>query len=132
MKTTIDTPHRSPRHHSPTLKAPRDERVIVAEVKAQNHKASKGKASLVGLSALRAYYIWHNNTDLRPADVAKMLREPPLQTNTVVGYILSSIKAEGLPFEKRRLKDECLAALTPETLKSARWESLVKECGYVF
>ena len=85
VKTTIDTPHRSSKHHSPTLKAPRDERVIVAEVKAQNHKASKGRASLVGLSALRAYYIWHNNTDLKPADVAKMLREPPLQTNTVVG-----------------------------------------------
>lgn len=82
----------------------------------------------MGLSALRAYYIWHSNADLKPEDIAKMLREPPLQTNTVVGYILSSVTAEALPYEKARVRDELLAALAPEALKSTKYQALMKEC----
>lgn len=127
--TTPGTPVKQAKKEPPTAITPtRDVRITNAETQAQQYRESRRKPCSVGPSALRAYYIWHINTDLKPGDIAKMLREPPLQTNTVVGYILSSVTMEGLPYEKTRMKDELLAVLAPEALKAARYQALLKEC----
>lgn len=126
--TTPATPSKTPKKELTTTTVDRDQRITAAESQAQKYRESKRRPCTVGLSALRAYYIWRNNTDLKPEGIAKLLREPPLQTNTVVGYILSSITAETLPYEKKRVQDELLAALAPGALKSSRYQALVKEC----
>src|SRR2546430_11853938 len=44
-------------------------------------------------------------TTLFRSEIAKMLRDPPLQTTTVVNYILESIRLEKLPYDKKRVAD---------------------------
>lgn len=111
---------------SSSLKArPKDPRVTAAEVRVAEHRASnpRGRATY---SSVRCYFIWNDNAALRPQDVARLLRDPPLQTNTVVGYILEAIKQEMLPFDKKRIRNEVLHLLPRETL-DRRFPDIVRE-----
>ena len=67
------------------------------------------------------------NDNLDPVAIAQLLREPPLQTNTVVSYILEAIKLEKLPYPKARLRDEVLALL-PEQVLDLRYKMLFNAC----
>ncbi|GAB1314957.1 hypothetical protein MFIFM68171_05167 [Madurella fahalii] len=81
-------------------------------------------------SSLRAYYLWMND-GLTPAEVAELLRDPPLQISTVVTYILDGIRLGGkrllMPFDKKRLKQEVLP-LFPADLLAGRYKNLLKLC----
>ncbi|KAH7152283.1 ribonuclease H-like domain-containing protein [Dactylonectria estremocensis] len=105
----------------------RDCRIIAAEVQLQLYRSQKGNHLSVSPSALRAYYIWNTNNDLSPDSVAKLLREPPLKTNTVVTYILDSITLEKLPFSKERLRGEILSFLSPNKFVQRKYKALMQE-----
>ena len=106
---------------------PRDSRVTDAELRMKEYRAAKQTPVSASPAALRAYYIWHTNEDLKPDSVAKLLRDPPLQINTVVSYILDAITAEKMPYGKPRLKAELIHHLHPK-LVSGRYRHLVKAC----
>ncbi|KAJ6781944.1 hypothetical protein PWT90_04102 [Aphanocladium album] len=109
--------------------AARDLIIAAGETKVAQRRASRPGGRLsVSPSALRTFYIWQANADLTPADVARLLRDPPLQTGTVIGYILDAIRAEKLTFPKDRLQREVLSLLNP-TLASGKYRSIVKQCG---
>ncbi|KXX73055.1 Werner syndrome ATP-dependent helicase [Madurella mycetomatis] len=81
-------------------------------------------------SSLRAYYLWMKD-GLTPAEVAELLRDPPLQISTVVTYILDGIRLGGkrllMPFDKKRLKQEVLP-LFPAELLAGRYKNMLKLC----
>lgn len=105
---------------------PKDDRILAAEAWLKTHRAipsaSKNRATP---AALRAYHIWHANDDLDPVGIAKLLRDPPLKTTTVVSYILEAIKLEKLPFNKIRLRSEVLNLL-PKEILSLRYKTMLK------
>ncbi|RBQ77584.1 hypothetical protein FVER14953_05166 [Fusarium verticillioides] len=103
----------------------RDPRILAAEKHAQQYRSTTRPKSTPPLSSLRTYYMWYDNQDLTPVDVATLLRTPPLKTNTVVSYILDAIISEGLPYSKSRLRTEVLVHLAPQSLVSARYRALV-------
>lgn len=107
-----------------------DSRVAAADSWVAEYCANKKKV-VAPTRTIRAYHIWHKNSTLDPEAVAKLLREPPLKTNTVVGYILEAIRCEKLPFEKPRLRDEILNFLPKEALqgKYKRLAQAVEEEG---
>lgn len=104
----------------------RDGRIIAAEHKMAKYRSAKRNV-FVGPSALRAYYIWYDNDDLDPEAIAKLLRDPPLQTNTVVTYILDSVAAEKLPYSKARMS-KVLALLHPNVASGQRYQALFENC----
>ncbi|ROW11679.1 hypothetical protein VPNG_05644 [Cytospora leucostoma] len=107
--TSPPTPKKSA-PKGPKLGPPaKDPRVVAAETRLEEYKATRpdGKTT-AGPAALRAYFLWHGNEDLDPASIAALLRDPPLQTGTVSGYILDSVKREKLPFDRVRLQREVL------------------------
>jgi hypothetical protein len=106
----------------------RDSRLSAADVLVEDFKAMASKRKARS-AALRAYYVWHNNKDLNPAAVASLLRDPPLQTNTVVTYILDVVTAEKLPFSKRRLAIEVLSLVHPSAVEG-RYHTLAQDCGF--
>ncbi|KAM3562670.1 hypothetical protein MY1884_001695 [Beauveria asiatica] len=107
----------------------RDARIVAAEAKMSQLQASRARGRLLARpSALRTFYLWQANDDLAPADVARLLREPPLQTGTVIGYILDAIQAEKLAFPKERLRREVLSILHP-TLAGGKYRAVVERCG---
>lgn len=108
--------------------ARRDARIEAAEVRIVQRRASRpGGRLLAAPSSLRAYFVWQANDGMKPADVARLLRDPPLQTGTVIGYILDAIQAEKLPFQKERLRSEVLSLLHP-ALASGKYRAVVKQC----
>jgi hypothetical protein len=108
---------------------PADPRVTEAELWARQRCVSAaGGKSRCPPSALRAYYLWYKNSDLKPEDVAALLRDPPLKTGTVLGYITESVRIEKLQFEKGRMRREVLAKLPAEDLSQWRYKSLVIAC----
>jgi hypothetical protein len=112
-----------------TQTATRDARIVAAEAKMAQLRASRARGRLLARpSALRTFYLWKENDDLAPADVARLLREPPLQTGTVIGYILDAIQAEKLAFSKERLRREVLSLLHP-TLAGGKYRAVVERCG---
>lgn len=100
----------------PAAPKQQDSRVAAADSWVAEYCASKTTV-VAPTRTIRAYHIWHENSTLDPEGVAKLLREPPLKTNTVVGYILEAIRCEKLPFEKLRLRDEILNFLPKEVLQ---------------
>lgn len=107
--TSPPTPKKSATK-GPKLGPPvKDPRVVTAETQLEEYKATRpdGKTT-AGAAALRAYFLWHENDDLDPTSIAALLRDPPLQTGTVSGYILDSVKREKLPFDRVRLQREVL------------------------
>lgn len=82
------------------------------------------------ISPLRAYYLWHSNADLDAEDVAGLLRDPPLATKTVVGYIIKAIRAERLPYDRERMLKGVLEKLPESELRSPRYRILLNYCRY--
>jgi hypothetical protein len=80
-------------------------------------------------SSLRAYFIWYNNPSLSLPEIAALLREIPLQTTTVVNYIVEAIRVEKLPFEKQRLRD--VLGHLPEGVVRGRYRGLGRAVGSV-
>ncbi|KAK3944204.1 putative Werner syndrome helicase [Diplogelasinospora grovesii] len=107
---------------------PKDARVTEAEVWAAQYRVSHPKTRAAAY-ILRAYYLWHNNKNLNPEAIAGLLRDPPLQTNTVVNYIMEAIRLEreNLPFEKARMKTDVLDKL-PKEIVSSRYKTLYQLC----
>lgn len=110
---------------SPAPQKPKDVRVLAAETWLKHHRSLPSNLKTRATpAALRAYHIWHANDDLDPQGIARLLRDPPLQTNTVVSYILEAIKVEKLPFKKARLRTEVLDLL-PQEILSRRYTTLM-------
>ncbi|GJC81991.1 werner syndrome ATP-dependent helicase [Colletotrichum liriopes] len=103
----------------------KDPRVVAADEQLAGYRATI-KTLRATPSAVRSYYIWINNADLTPDAITKILRDPPLQTNTVVSYILEAIKLEKLPFDRKRLRNEILHLLPKEVLQG-RYKALMLE-----
>ncbi|KAI1820616.1 ribonuclease H-like protein [Xylaria intraflava] len=82
---------------------PKDSRVEIANDKAVSYRMSHPK-SRATLAQLRAYYLWHCY-DLTPSAVAELLRDPPLQTNTVTKYILATLQSEKFVADGDRLHE---------------------------
>ncbi|KAI3535145.1 3'-5' exonuclease [Colletotrichum filicis] len=110
---------------APTQKRQKDARVVAADEKLASYRTTI-KSLHASPSAVRAYFIWNDNEDLTPEAVAKVLRDPPLQTNTVVSYILEALKLEKLSFDKKRLRNEILHTLPKEVLQG-RYKALMLE-----
>ena len=106
-----------------------DARVAEADLWARQRGAARvpGKRS-ASCCSLRAYYLWHTNQDLKPDDVAALLRHPPLAVTTVISYITEPISAEKLPFDKRRMREEVLARLPIAAFSTPRYKNLLKAC----
>lgn len=105
-----------PSRPQPTI----DPRVVAANLQMgrwRSGKDDKRTKRVAHSSAVRSYFIWHENADLTPGSVAKLLRDPPLKTNTVVTYILDAIAYEGFPYSKERLKNEVLPLVAPDAVK---------------
>lgn len=107
---------------------PRDARIVAAEAEAAKHRVSRSGKPCAAPSALRSYYIWTGNDDLDPASIAKLLRDPPLQTGTVICYILDSILIGKLPYPKARMQKEVLSLLH-EKLAKGRYQGIVQACA---
>lgn len=103
----------------------RDTKMEAAEAKIKQLRASRPLRAPP--SALRAFYVWQADDELPPVEVAKLLRDPPLQTGTVIGYILDAIRGEKLDFPKDRLQKEVLSLLHP-ALASGKYRDIVKQC----
>ncbi|KXH66410.1 3'-5' exonuclease [Colletotrichum salicis] len=108
-----------------TQKRQKDARVVTADEKLAAYRTTI-KSLRASPSAVRSYFIWKDNNDLTPEAIAKVLRDPPLQTNTVVSYILEALKLEKLPFDKKRLRNEILHTLPKEVLQG-RYKALMLE-----
>ncbi|KAG7119576.1 Werner syndrome ATP-dependent helicase like protein [Verticillium longisporum] len=106
-----------------------DARVLAAESRVATYRASKTSMRTTPTS-LRSYYLWHDNEGVGPEEVASILRVPPLQTNTVVGYVLEAIKLENLPFDKKRLRNEVLHLL-PRDVMERRYPAIFKAAHQV-
>ncbi|KAM0342272.1 hypothetical protein ACHAPU_009677 [Fusarium lateritium] len=122
-KTTAKTVIKAPGNQA---QATKDIRVVAAEDDARQYRIETNH-SKVSFSALRSYFIWHDNKTLRPETIASLLRNPPLKTNTVVSYILEAILIEKLPYSKARLRTEVLSYLAPEARLGTRYRALVEE-----
>ncbi|KAL8344622.1 hypothetical protein RB601_004912 [Gaeumannomyces tritici] len=81
-------------------------------------------------AALRAYRVWLDNPDLDPPAVAALVRDPPLQPDAVLGYILEAVRAERLPYDRGRLCAEVLDRAPPSLLsRYARLDREARACG---
>lgn len=106
----------------------KDLRIIAAEKKVKETRADKNKTFRVTISALRTYFLWHDNEDLPPESIAKLLRTPPLQTNTVVSYIMDAVVVDHMPFSKSRLRSEVLVLLAPDAMRMRpKYQALIDE-----
>ncbi|KAI2641638.1 ribonuclease H-like protein [Hypomontagnella submonticulosa] len=107
-----------PRTSSSKPQTPKDSRVEIAEDRVTCYKAAHPQARATFVQ-LRAYYMWHDQ-GLEPQTIAQLLRDPPLKTNTVVGYILWAIQLERLPVDGERLRQEIAGTMADGVLRS-RW-----------
>ncbi|KAF6819712.1 3'-5' exonuclease [Colletotrichum sojae] len=105
----------------------KDPRVSAADSMMSSYRASV-KTMRAAPSAVRSYFIWKNNDDLDPEKIAKILRDPPLKTMTVVSYIMEAIKLEDLPFDKERLRNEIFSLLPKEVLQ-VRYKTLLQRAN---
>ncbi|PTB67997.1 ribonuclease H-like protein [Trichoderma citrinoviride] len=106
----------------------RDARIIEAEVRMREYRSSKGTKLETTAVRLRAYYIWHRNEDLCPADIAALLRDPPLLTTTVASYVVDAIQAEKLPYPAIRLHKEVMSYIDLTKPYMYKYSTLVREC----
>ncbi len=105
----------------------KDARILAAETWLVQHRIAYTKTRAAP-AALRAYHIWNASEDLDAVAIAKLLREPPLQTSTVASYILDAIKLDKLPYHTARLRTQVLD-LMPKQVLEARYRTLVKACN---
>ncbi|KAI5461322.1 hypothetical protein BGZ63DRAFT_385587 [Mariannaea sp. PMI_226] len=104
-----------------------DSRIVAANLELQLYRSQRNARLVAKPSAMRSYFIWYNNQDLTPDSIAKLLRDPPLKTNTVVSYILESITLEKVSYSKERLKTEVLSFLDPQNVMYGKYRDLFKE-----
>lgn len=110
----------------PTPKTPRTPSPLVLSATSytETYRAHHPKARATA-SSLRCYFLWHLNPTLTLRDMAALLRETPLQTSTVINYILEAIRMEKLPYRRERLRT-VLGELPGEVVRS-RYRALAKE-----
>ena len=72
----------------------------------------------------RAYSLWHYQ-EYDVIEAARLLRNPPLQTSTVCGYILEAIRIERLQFEAERLRS--VLAHLPELAMRRKYQGLKRQ-----
>ncbi|KAL6856424.1 ribonuclease H-like domain-containing protein [Trichoderma novae-zelandiae] len=106
----------------------RDARIIEAEVQMNEYRSSKATKLETTAVRLRAYYIWHRNEDLCPADIAALLRDPPLLKTTVASYVIDAIQAENLPYPAIRLHKEVVPLIDITKPYMYKYSTLVREC----
>ncbi|UKZ57702.1 hypothetical protein TrVGV298_011562 [Trichoderma virens] len=121
------------RPRPPKAQDNRDARIIAAEaeMKAYNEAYTAANATwpITTPVRLRAYYIWYRNEDLCPADIAALLRDPPLLTTTVAAYIVDAIQTEKLPYPAPRLHKEVVCHIDLEKPYMYKFRSFVQECS---
>ncbi|RYP05539.1 hypothetical protein DL764_003716 [Monosporascus ibericus] len=110
----VDPPEekRKTRRTKATAKQPPPEKhplVEAAEDRAACYRNAHPDAR-ASLAELKAYYLWHSH-DLTPKEVARLLRDPPLQESTVVGYILNALTREKLAYNRDKVKYELASAM---------------------
>lgn len=115
---------------------PKDARIAAADewlaqylLRAEDQGQDRQQAKRAPRSSLRAYHLWHRDETLDPAAVASLLRDPPLLTTTVVGYILDAVRHEDLPYDRARLRAELLEQL-PAGVVMLRYRQLARTCGF--
>lgn len=130
-KPKIRTRLKTTKSSSLATALPKPETLVNAESWALAHRASNSPPSpsetsplTANFSALRVYALWYYNSSLSIADIASMLRDPPLRNSTVAVYILEAIRLEKLPFEKERLKTAL--QVVPDSQKLWRYKGLWK------
>jgi exonuclease 3'-5' domain-containing protein 2 len=113
------------------MSPPKPQSLVDAESWALAHRASNPSTSpssntfsTVNFSALRVYALWYHNSSLSIAEIASMLRDPPLRNSTVAAYILDSVRLEKLPFEKKRLRK--VLQVIPDSRGMWRYKGLWK------
>ncbi|KAL7959693.1 hypothetical protein V8C34DRAFT_279122 [Trichoderma compactum] len=121
------------RQRPPKAPDTRDARVIAAEaeMKAYNdaYTAANSTWPVTTPVRIRAYYIWYRNEDLCPADIAALLRDPPLLTSTVAAYIVDAIQTEKFPYPLVRLHKEVVCHIDLEKPYMYRYKSFCEECS---
>ncbi|KFY22958.1 hypothetical protein V493_06207 [Pseudogymnoascus sp. VKM F-4281 (FW-2241)] len=76
------------------VERPADPRVDAAAAFAVAYRAAH-PSTTAAPAALRAYHIWSSHEDLSVAQIAELLRDPPLKIGTVRSYILEALRVEG-------------------------------------
>ncbi|KAL7936700.1 hypothetical protein V8C35DRAFT_296183 [Trichoderma chlorosporum] len=121
------------RPRPPKAQDDRDARIIAAEaemkVYSDAYTAANSKWPMTTPVRLRAYYIWHRNEDLNPADIAALLRDPPLLTSTVAAYIVDAIQTEKFPYSVVRLHKEVVCHIDLQKSYMYKFKSFVEECS---
>lgn len=120
--TTRSKPATAPKSSSP----PKHPLIIAASAHADTYRSSH-PGNRATPSTLRCYYIWYRNPDLSLQEIAALLRDTPLQTTTVVNYILEAIRLEKLPFEKEKLSR--VLKVLPKEVIWGRYRTLARTCG---
>jgi hypothetical protein len=105
----------------------RDKRIIDAEMKMKAYRSSRGQWTKAAPAAIRAYYIWRDNPNLTPENIASLLRDPPLKTYTVNVYILEAIAGENFTYEKARLGKDIARGLRPD-FSYGKYRQIIEEC----
>ncbi|KAJ0117187.1 hypothetical protein J7T55_003604 [Diaporthe amygdali] len=135
-KATAEAPKAAkPKSRSTTAAAKpatpqKDPRIVAAETWLMEYKATRpGGKTKAAAAALRAYFIWHANDDLSVDSIAQLLRDPPLQLNTVCGYILEAVKVEKLSYDPARLR--AVLNLYPQEQAQRRFAALFRATANV-
>ncbi|RYO88531.1 hypothetical protein DL766_001569 [Monosporascus sp. MC13-8B] len=110
----VDPPDekRNTRRTRATAKQPPAEKhplVEAAEDRAACYRNAHPDAR-ASVAELKAYYLWYSH-DLTPKEVARLLRDPPLQESTVVGYILNALTREKLAYNRDKVHYELASAM---------------------
>lgn len=120
---TTKLPKRVPR---PSPQPCKPEVIIANEWVAKWHSTlPPGYKSAAGPACLRAHALWHEQGFTVP-EAAALLRDPPLLNATVATYVLDALRAEKLPFEKKRLA--ALLLHVPQAIKG-RYKTFFKKAG---
>ncbi|KAF3062717.1 hypothetical protein CFAM422_010747 [Trichoderma lentiforme] len=126
-------PPKAKRQRPPKAPDTRDARVIAAEaeMKAYNeaYTAANSTWPVTTPVRIRAYYIWYRNEDLCPADIAALLRDPPLLTSTVAAYIVDAIQTEKFPYPLGRLHKEVVCHIDLEKPYMLKYKSFCEDCS---
>ncbi|KAK4229841.1 putative Werner syndrome helicase [Podospora fimiseda] len=113
----------------PKTKKPLDPRIDEASLWASQYRIANPEPAIPP-ACLRSYYTWHKNPDLDPAAIAALLRDPPLQTMTVVMYIAEVLCKTKLPCDVGRIRKEILPWFKGQFIgtRGKRHLSLIKLC----
>ncbi|KAL7274684.1 hypothetical protein RUND412_002406 [Rhizina undulata] len=65
------------------------------------YREQQGDACKASVVQIRAYALWHRN-GREVGEIAKILRQPPLQEGTVLSYIMDAIRLEKFNYDRAR------------------------------